>query len=85
MSARLNAPRRYARLVSHQEAESFYGAPGIHDRYTAHCGDGAPSPNHVMEEPAVLTEVGDQVGLRVLDLGCGSGAFGRLLLAAGEH
>jgi len=32
-----------------------------------------------------LTEVGDPAGLRVLDLGCGDGAFGRLLLAAGAR
>jgi len=68
-----------------QEGESFYDAPGVHDRYTAHREDRRLSPNHVMEEPAVLTEVGDPAGLRVLDLGCGDGAFGRLLLAAGAR
>lgn len=36
-----------------------------------------------MEEPAVLGEVGDQSGLRVIDLGCGDARFGRLLLAGG--
>ncbi len=78
-------PRRYAQLMFDQEGESFYDAPGVHDRYTAHREDRRLSPNHVMEEPAVLTEVGDPAGLRVLDLGCGDGAFGRLLLAAGAR
>ncbi|HJQ03103.1 MAG TPA: methyltransferase domain-containing protein [Jatrophihabitans sp.] len=41
------------------------------------------SPNHVMEEPAVLAEIGDPTGLRVLDLGCGDGRFGLALLAGG--
>ncbi len=71
--------------MSSQEGESFYDAPGVHNRYTAHREDGRLSPNHVMEEPAVLAEVGDPAGLRVLDLGCGDGAFGRLLLEAGAR
>lgn len=33
----------------------------------------------------VLAEVGDPGGLRLLDLGCGDGAFGRLLLADGAR
>ncbi|GGT47602.1 methyltransferase [Nonomuraea spiralis] len=41
------------------------------------------SPNHVMEEPALLDELGLVTGLRVLDLGCGDAAIGRTLLAAG--
>ncbi|GAA2815272.1 class I SAM-dependent methyltransferase [Nonomuraea dietziae] len=41
------------------------------------------SPNHVMEEPALLDELGPVAGLRVLDLGCGDAAIGRTLLAAG--
>ena len=36
-----------------------------------------------MEEPAVLAELGDPTGRRVTDLGCGDGAFGAALLAAG--
>ncbi len=71
--------------MADQEGESFYDAPGVHDRYTAHREDGRLSPNHVMEEPAVLAEVGDPAGLRVLDLGCGDGAFGRLLLEVGAR
>jgi len=71
--------------MSDQEGESFYDAPGVHDRYTAHRHNRRLSPNHVMEEPAVLAEVGDPAGLRVLDLGCGDGAFARLLLEAGAR
>jgi SAM-dependent methyltransferase len=40
-------------------------------------------PIHVMEEPAVLAEIGDPAGLRILDLGCGDGRFGLVLLDAG--
>ncbi|MDT7682127.1 MAG: hypothetical protein QOG57_2437 [Pseudonocardiales bacterium] len=36
-----------------------------------------------MEEPAVLAELGDPIGRRVVDLGCGDGTFGAILLAAG--
>jgi SAM-dependent methyltransferase len=62
---------------------SFYDAPGVHARYTGHHDESRFSPNHVMEEPAVLAELGDPAGLHVLDLGCGDGRFGRKLLDAG--
>ena len=75
----------YPDLMSGQEGESFYDAPGVHERYTAHREDRRLNPNHVMEEPAILAEMGDPAGLRVLDLGCGDGAFGRWLLAAGAR
>lgn len=68
-----------------REGESFYDGPGVHGRYTARRQDRRLSPNHVMEEPAVLTEVDDPADLRILDLGCGDGAFGKLLLAAGAR
>lgn len=64
---------------------AFYDDHEVHARYVSHCAPSRFSPNHVMEEPAVLDEVGDPAGLRVLDLGCGDGAFGRLLLAAGAR
>jgi len=41
------------------------------------------NPNFVMEEPALLEELGCVRGLRVLDLGCGDAALGRTLLDAG--
>ena len=71
--------------MSGQGGESFYDAPGVHERYAAHRGDRRLSANYVMEQPAVLAEMGDPAGLRVLDLGCGDGAFGRWLLAAGAR
>ena len=63
--------------------DSFYDTPDVLARYRAHRARTSTSPNHVMEEPAVLSEVGDPRGLRVLDLGCGDAGFGRQLLAAG--
>ena len=40
-------------------------------------------PNLVMEEPALLEELGSVEGLRVVDLGCGDAALGRMVLGAG--
>lgn len=62
---------------------AFYDAPQVTDRYLQHRHSGVHSPNHVMEEPALLDELGPIAGLRVLDLGCGDAAIGRTLLAAG--
>jgi SAM-dependent methyltransferase len=76
--------RGYARGVVRHSGGSFYDAVDVHQRYTAHRdGEQYLSPNHVMEEPAVLSEVGDPAGLRILDLGCGDGTFGRRLVMAG--
>jgi SAM-dependent methyltransferase len=56
------------------------------DQYLAHRNAGVTSPNVVMEEPAVMDRLGNLTGLRVLDLGCGDGAFSRTILALGaEH
>jgi SAM-dependent methyltransferase len=54
-------------------------------RYLAHRHSGASSPNIVMEEPAVLAHLGDLSGLRVIDLGCGDGAFADVVLDAGAR
>lgn len=65
---------------------SYYDDPDVFERYTRHydvCGVSPFSPNYVMEEPAVLAEVGDPTGRRVLDLGCGDAGLGQQLLAAG--
>ncbi|MEU4701570.1 class I SAM-dependent methyltransferase [Nonomuraea dietziae] len=62
---------------------AFYDAPQVMERYLQHRHSGVHSPNHVMEEPALLDELGSPTGLRVLDLGCGDASIGRKLLAAG--
>lgn len=62
-------------------AEFYQGAALA--AYLDHTVPDRYSPNHVMEEPAVLAEIGDPAGLRILDLGCGDGRFGLGLLAAG--
>ncbi|MDQ0677163.1 SAM-dependent methyltransferase [Arthrobacter pascens] len=53
------------------------------ERYGAHRHGGVSSPNFVMEEPALLAELGDVAGLDVLDLGCGDAALGAMLLELG--
>lgn len=57
----------------------------VTDQFLAHRHSGTSSPNVVMEEPAVLARLGDLAGLRVLDLGCGDGAFARTVLAMGAR
>jgi hypothetical protein len=42
---------------------SFCDDPVVFDRSTRHHDSGISSPNHVMEEPAVLAEIGDPIGL----------------------
>lgn len=70
--------------MARESGDSFYDAEDVHRRYTAHRdGKRHLSPNYVMEEPAVLAEVGDPAGLRILDLGCGDGRFGHKMLMAG--
>jgi len=60
----------------------FYDRPGVLERYREATA-GVSDPQHVMEEPALLEEIGDPRGLRVVDLGCGYAAIGRTLLEAG--
>ena len=60
----------------------FYDRPGVLERYRD-ATSGVSDPKDVMEEPALLEEIGDPRGLRVVDLGCGDAAIGRTLLAAG--
>lgn len=43
----------------------------------------ADSPNDTLERPIVMDLIGDVRGADILDLGCGDGAFGVELLAAG--
>lgn len=61
----------------------FYDRPGVAERYGTHRHGGVSSPNFVMEEPALLAELGDVAGLDVVDLGCGDAALGAMLLKQG--
>jgi SAM-dependent methyltransferase len=58
---------------------AFYDRPGVFERFREP-HEGLSNPVVVMEEPALLDELGSVAGLRVLDLGCGDGALGRVLL-----
>ena len=53
------------------------------EAYRSHRHAGTSSPNTVMEEPAFLDELGAVRGARVLDLGCGDGAFAAQVLDRG--
>lgn len=53
--------------------------------YLAHRHGGIHSPNTVMEEPAVLAAIGDLVGVKLLDLGCGDGSFAEVALERGAR
>ncbi|MEU6719418.1 class I SAM-dependent methyltransferase [Nonomuraea sp. NPDC046802] len=70
-------------MTNPQRGGSFYDEPQIVDRYLDHRHSRTSSPNYVMEEPALLSELGTVTGLRVLDLGCGDAAIGQTLLNAG--
>lgn len=60
----------------------FYDHETVFSNYSAHREWGL-NPNVVMEEPALLSALGDMTGARVLDLGRGDAALGRTLLEAG--
>ena len=59
----------------------FYDQPGVFEHYNE--PPEGSDPTLVMEEPALLEELGSPAGLRVLDLGCGDASFGRRLLDDG--
>ncbi len=61
----------------------FYDEPGVFETYVDAVAAGPWSANHVMEEPALLSAIGDVRRARVLDLGCGTAALGSHVLAAG--
>lgn len=61
---------------------AFYDDDRVFATYMARRGQ-PTSPNDTIEEPAVREVLGPVAGLRVLDLGCGDGGFGRWLLEAG--
>jgi SAM-dependent methyltransferase len=62
---------------------AFYDLPGVLERYREARPAGVSDPNVVMEEPALREELGSVAGLRVVDLGCGDAALGRVVLGAG--
>jgi SAM-dependent methyltransferase len=60
----------------------FYDDPEVFNTYMR--GRMRPnSPNATIEKPIFHELLGDVVGARILDLGCGDGAFGQELLRAG--
>ena len=61
---------------------AFYDQAAVFETYMAHRAR-PESPNEAIEGPALLDVLGEVRGLRVLDLGCGDGRFGRLLLDRG--
>jgi SAM-dependent methyltransferase len=60
----------------------FYDVEGVFARYMA-MRQRRDSPNETMEAPVIDELIGDVRGLRVVDLGCGAGAFGVELLDRG--
>jgi len=60
----------------------FYDDDAIFAMYMAR-RQRSDSPNETLEKPVVLELAGDLAGRRVLDLGCGDAAFGRLVLERG--
>ena len=78
----MSEPERPSHAEHDARGGSFYDIPEVFERYQER-RTWSVNPNAVMEEPAVLDEIGAPVGLRVLDLGCGDAALGKLLLDAG--
>jgi SAM-dependent methyltransferase len=66
------------------DGPGFYDDAGVFDRY-AQLRARAESANDTLEAPVIAELIGAVQGLDVLDLGCGDGAYGRELLAAGAR
>jgi SAM-dependent methyltransferase len=64
------------------DGPTFYDDPDVFDRYTR-MREAPGNANETLEQPELDELVGNPRGVRVLDLGCGAGAFGRDLLARG--
>jgi SAM-dependent methyltransferase len=64
------------------DGPSFYDQAEVFERYMR-MRESAANANETLEGSEVEDLVGDPRGLRVLDLGCGAGAYGRRLLDAG--
>ncbi len=61
----------------------FYDNPDIFDVYMNHRLNRPETPNDTMEGPVIHDLMGDVRGKSILDLGCGDGMFGQMLLAMG--
>jgi len=61
---------------------AFYDDPRAFERYQQPEST-VSDPTFVMEESALMEEIGSVEGLRVVDLGCGDAAIGAVLLNAG--
>jgi SAM-dependent methyltransferase len=61
---------------------AFYDDDAVFATYMA-ARQRRDNPNDTLEQPVTLELVGDLAGRRVLDLGCGDAAFGRVVLARG--
>jgi SAM-dependent methyltransferase len=61
---------------------AFYDRLDVFDRYRS-MREQAGNANDTLEGPVIQALVGDVSGLRVLDLGCGSAAYGKELLQRG--
>jgi SAM-dependent methyltransferase len=61
---------------------AFYDDDAVFATYMA-ARQRRDGPNNTLEQPVILELAGDLAGLRVLDLGCGDAAFGRLVLERG--
>jgi len=60
---------------------AFYDDDAVFATYTA-ARQRRDGPNNTLEQPVILELTGELAGRRVLDLGCGDAAFGRMVL---EH
>jgi len=61
---------------------AFYDDDAVFATYMA-ARQRPDGPNTTLEQPVTLELAGELAGRRVLDLGCGDAAFGRLVLACG--
>jgi SAM-dependent methyltransferase len=61
---------------------AFYDDDAVFATYMA-ARQRRDGPNNTLEQPVILELAGELAGRRVLDLGCGDAAFGRLVLTRG--
>lgn len=61
------------------DGPTFFDMPAVFDTYATHRRS-PDNPNDLIEEPAVMEVLGSVKCLRILDLGCGDGTLGKLVL-----